>query len=167
MKIRLLIATDAEAYWDLRQQALKQSPEAFLMTYNEEIQQDQPVEKYAEEIQNENRYTYGVFNNEELVGVGTLQVEKPLKIKHKANVLAMYVSVNNRGAGTGKKLLLHMIEKAKSLELEQLQLTVVSNNYAAKSLYSSMGFIRYGLEVKALKLNGEYWDEEHMVLFLK
>lgn len=166
MNIRLLTASDAESYWKVRVQALKQSPESFLMTSEEELQQDNPINKYAETLQDKNRYTYGVFIDEELIGVGTLQVEKPLKIKHKANVLAMYVSQKHRGLRIGKTLMLHLIENAKSLELEQLHLTVVSNNNTAKNLYSSLGFCRYGLEKKALKLNEQYWDEEHMVLYL-
>ncbi|MEK4231259.1 GNAT family N-acetyltransferase [Solibacillus sp. FSL H8-0538] len=166
MNIRLLTASDAESYWELRVQALKQSPEAFLMTYEEELHQENPINKYAQTLQSESRYTYGVFNGEELIGVGTLQVEKPLKIRHKANILAMYVSQNHRGSSIGKTLMRHLIEKAKSLELEQLHLTVVSNNHTAEKLYSSLGFCRYGLEEKALKLNEQYWDEEHMVLFL-
>lgn len=166
MNIRLLTASDAESYWELRVQALKQSPESFLITYEEELKQDNPIEKYSETLQNENRYTYGVFIDEELVGVGTLQVEKPLKIRHKANILAIYVSQKHRGLRIGKTLMQHIIENAKLLGLEQLHLTVVSNNNTAKKLYSSLGFCRYGLEEKALKLNDQYWDEEHMVLYL-
>ncbi|WP_248278574.1 hypothetical protein [Bacillus sp. DNRA2] len=63
MYIRLLTASDAELYWNLRLQALKQSPESFLITYDEELQQENPINKYAETLQNENRYTYGVFKD--------------------------------------------------------------------------------------------------------
>ncbi|WP_248278573.1 GNAT family N-acetyltransferase [Bacillus sp. DNRA2] len=101
-----------------------------------------------------------------LIGVGTLQVETFLKIKHKANILAMYVSPKHRGLRIGKSIMLNLIEKAKSLGIEQLQLTVVSNNQTAKNMNSSLGFSRYGLEEKALKFNEQYWDEEHMVLYL-
>ncbi|MED4717605.1 GNAT family N-acetyltransferase [Pseudobacillus badius] len=65
------------------------------------------------------------------------------------------------------QLLQQLIQQARSLDLEQLHLTVVSANRAAKALYASFGFRRYGLEEQALKWNGQYWDEEHMVLFLK
>ena len=78
----------------------------------------------------------------------------------------MFVSQKHRGLKIGKSLMLHLIDNAILLKLEQLHLTVVSNNIAAKNLYTTLEFTRYGLEEKALKLNGKYWDEEHMVLFL-
>jgi hypothetical protein len=37
---------------------------------------------------------------------------------------------------------------------------------AAVSLYRSRGFERYGLERDALCIDGEYFDEEHLVLFV-
>lgn len=166
MDIRQLSAADAETYWALRVQSLKQSPESFLMTIEEELVLEEPVQKYAETLQIPNRYTYGAFVNDDLVGVVTLQLETPLKIRHKANILAMFVSQKYRGLKIGRSLMLHLIEQAKSLKLEQLHLTVVSNNMAAKKLYNSLHFKRYGLEEKALKSEGTYWDQEHMVLFL-
>lgn len=166
MNIRKLSVADAESYWALRLQSLKQSPESFLMTYEEELQIENPVQIYSEKIKSNNRYTYGAFVNDELIGVVTLQLETPLKIRHKANILAMFVSQKHRGLKIGRLLMQHLIENAKLLELEQLHLTVVSTNIAAKNLYTSLGFSRYGLEEKALKLSGQYWDEEHMVLFL-
>lgn len=36
------------------------------MTYDEEKQQDKRINKYAEELESDNRYTYGVFIDEEL-----------------------------------------------------------------------------------------------------
>lgn len=166
MHIRQLSVADAEAYWALRLESLKQSPESFLMTIEEELKLENPIQKYAEAMQIINRFTYGAFVNDELVGVVTLQLETPSKIRHKANILAMFVSQKHRGLKIGKSLMLHLIDNAILLKLEQLHLTVVSNNIAAKNLYTTLGFTRYGLEEKALKLNGKYWDEEHMVLFL-
>ncbi|MED0667973.1 GNAT family N-acetyltransferase [Bacillus badius] len=167
MEIRLLTAADAERYRNLRLQALQHSPEAFLMTYEEEASQTDSLQQYREKLQRESSYTYGIFKGAELVGIGTLQAEKPLKVRHKGNVFAMYVAQGERGGGIGKRLLQQLIQQARSLDLEQLHLTVVSANRAAKALYASFGFRRYGLEEQALKWNGQYWDEEHMVLFLK
>jgi RimJ/RimL family protein N-acetyltransferase len=45
-------------------------------------------------------------------------------------------------------------------------LSVVTTNEKAIALYKSLGFITYGMEPKALKLQGQYWDEELMVLAL-
>ncbi len=78
----------------------------------------------------------------------------------------MYVDHQSRGKGLAKGLIRALIEKARELKIEQISLGVVSDNEAAKKLYQSMDFTTYGIEKKALKMNGIYRDEEHMVLFL-
>jgi RimJ/RimL family protein N-acetyltransferase len=51
--------------------------------------------------------------------------------------------------------------------VEQVCLTVVASNVAARRLYSAAGFEEYGLERRALKVGDEYYDEVLMVLPLK
>nr|WP_283942835.1 GNAT family N-acetyltransferase [Paenibacillus konkukensis] len=73
-----------------------------------------------------------------------------------------------RGRGLGKTLLIALIERAtKECEgLEQIHLTVVSNNKSAKRLYVSLGFEVYGVEPYALKSDEQYFDEDLMILRL-
>lgn len=40
----------------------------------------------------------------------------------------------------------------------------MSDNIFAKKLYNSLGFEVYGVERNALKYNGQYFDEDLMVL---
>ncbi|MGE7186856.1 GNAT family N-acetyltransferase [Peribacillus sp. NPDC006672] len=59
------------------------------------------------------------------------------------------------------------INKAKEIDdVEKINLTVVTSNQKAKNLYTNLGFKVFGFEEKALKVNGVYYDEEHMVLCL-
>ncbi|WP_053251746.1 GNAT family N-acetyltransferase [Ensifer adhaerens] len=51
-----------------------------------------------------------------------------------------------------------VIDEARG-KVEQLQLTVVSSNAAAIQLYSKLGFVGYGLEKRALRVDGQYFDE--------
>lgn len=89
------------------------------------------------------------------------------KIQHKAHVYAVYVDSVARKHGLGRALMLELIARAKAAPgLEQLMLTVTSSNLPAKRLYESLGFVRYGTEPKAMKLDGEYLDEDLMVLLL-
>jgi len=88
-----------------------------------------------------------------------------LKTAHKGNIYGMYVSHANRGRGIGKLLLQDLLARARNLDgLEQVHLTVVSTNAAAKNLYRSVGFETYGVERKALKSSGQYFDEDWMSL---
>ncbi|MEH7254819.1 GNAT family N-acetyltransferase [Neobacillus niacini] len=168
MKIKLLLPSDAESYWALRLEALKQNPEAFLTSYEDAIKRENPISQVAQNFTEEGNYTFGAFEGDELIGVVTLLQEKAEKIQHRANIYAMYVTPRKQGLGVGKALLTEAINKAKSIEMiEKINLSVVATNEAAKKLYTSLGFKVYGLEEKAMKLNGVYLDDEHRVLHIK
>lgn len=168
MEIKLLTPIDASAYWELRLEALQQSPEAFATSYEEAKQRTNPIEQVEKNLQTEGNYTFGAFQQDKLVGMVTLSQESYLKMKHRANIFAMYVSPQARGLGAGKALLIEAIDKAKSIEeIEKINLSVVSTNETAKNLYSQLGFKVFGLEEKALKVADTYHDEDHMVLSLK
>ena len=77
----------------------------------------------------------------------------------------MYVTPEARGSGLATTLVETLLEHA-SKEVEQVQLTVVTSNPRARRFYERMGFVEYGVEEKALKYKGEYYDEVLMVKFL-
>ncbi|BCB04040.1 GNAT family N-acetyltransferase [Bacillus sp. KH172YL63] len=167
MNIRLLTPSDAKQYWNLRLEALKQNPEAFATSYEEAIQRENPIDRVAQNLSIEGNFTFGAFKDEELVGVVTLLQETPAKLSHRANVVAMYVTPDTRGNGIGEKLLTKAIEQAKSITvLKKINLTVVTTNERAKKLYEKLGFKVFGTEIKALKINDTFYDEDYMVLFL-
>ncbi|QED46733.1 GNAT family N-acetyltransferase [Cytobacillus dafuensis] len=164
MNIRLLAPNDSDAYRNIRLMALQKHPEAFASSYEEETAYSKDV--YKNRFQTENSFTFGAFENEELLGTVTLLKETKLKLKHRANIVAMYVSPEKRRMGIGKALIANALEKAKELgEVEQVYLSVEATNEPAKKLYESFGFEVYAEEKRALKIGNTYYDEEHMVLF--
>jgi ribosomal protein S18 acetylase RimI-like enzyme len=168
MGIRQLTATDALKYWELRLEALKQAPEAFLTSYEDAIKRENPIAQVVSNLTTEGNYTFGAFDGDDLIGVVTLLQEKAEKIQHRANIFAMYVTPQKQGLGVGEALLTEAINKAKSINaIEKINLSVVASNEPAKKLYTKLGFKVYGLEEKAMKLNGVYLDDEHRVLHLK
>ncbi|WP_432355823.1 GNAT family N-acetyltransferase [Sporosarcina sp. A2] len=165
MMIRQLHEQDAKNYRNLRLEALRVSPEAFGSTLEEE--KDFPVEKYITRIQIKDSYTYGVFEQHELIGIITLVKEKLMKLSHRANIVAMYVCPEKRDLGIGRDLVNAAIHKARELEgIEQIHLTVVTSNQPARNLYLRLGFEVVGTEKQALKLDDTYYDEDLMVLYL-
>ena len=163
MEIRTLHLNDALSIRKLRLEALLDSPEAFGSSYEEE--REYPLKKFKDRL--ESGCTLGAFLHEELVGMITVIQETRNKTKHKANIFGMYVSPVQRGQGIGKNLMIEAIKQAKTLKgIEQIHLTVVTSNDAAKHLYLSLGFEIYGREKHALKIGDSYLDEEHMYLFL-
>ena len=165
MDIRKLGPQDAETYFNIRLEALFNNPEAFGSSYEEEKKQS--ADKYKERFQDTASYTFGAFGDSKLVGVITLMTETRMKLRHRTTIFAMYVTPEMRGKGVAKSLMNEAINKAMTLEgIEQIYLTVVSSNVAAKKLYTSLGFEVYGTEKRALKIDQTYLDEDLMVLFL-
>ncbi|MFE7065103.1 GNAT family N-acetyltransferase [Sutcliffiella sp. NPDC057660] len=165
MEIRKLQSSDAEKYFDLRLEALQTNPEAFASSYEEESKNTPEI--YQNRLEGDFSYTFGAFEQEELIGVASLVLEQKNKIKHRANIYGVYVTPEKRGLGVARKIMEASIKKARQLEgVEQIHLTVTASNEPAKKLYQSLGFKTYGIEKKALKLEHTYFDEELMVLFI-
>lgn len=90
------------------------------------------------------------------------------KQRHKGVIWGIYVAPETRGMGVGRMLLREAVKLANEMDgLEQIKLGVVTSNAKARSLYASMGFENYGLEKNSLYVNGEYYDEEFMALWLE
>lgn len=167
MEMTLLNESHAEDYWKLRLEMLKQSPSSFGSSYEEAVNRQNPIETTKERLTTQGISTFGYYTGEKLVGTVTMVREEAMKMNHKASIYAMYVSPLHRGQGLARRLIEAAIEHAKETEgIEQLLLTVVTTNEIARGLYLSCGFKPYGTEKRALKYNGEYHDEELMVLFL-
>lgn len=167
MEVRILKPSDALLYQKVRLSALKNDPQAFGSTYEREV--NFSLETVAARLEPSNdKFVLGAFHNDgSLVGIVTFMRENSLKTSHKGNIFGMYVAPEGRGNGLGKYLMKELIKRAKNCEgLEQIKLTVVSNNISAKQLYKSLGFELYGVERNALKFNGQYCDEDLMVLHI-
>ncbi len=77
----------------------------------------------------------------------------------------MYVRPQARGAGVGARLVEAVIEHARA-HVELIELTVISENAAARRLYRPFGFEEYGLEKRAAKYRGRYHDDVLMAKML-
>ena len=164
MLVRKLTEEDGEALWVLRLRALTDNPEAFATTYEETLVSGR--ERLLEGLRQEESFYVGAFEHG-LIGMVYFRREEGLKNRHKGRILSMYVQPESRGQGLGKVLLQEVTAQVKQLVgVEQLHLTVVTTNVAARSLYHSMGFEVYGTIQRALKMDEQYWDEVQMVLHL-
>jgi len=71
-----------------------------------------------------------------------------------------------RARGIGKKLLLTTLKKAKANGIERVELLVYKSNDVAKTMYEKIGFKIEGIRHKAMKIDGKYYDDCIMSLFL-
>lgn len=169
--IRILTGADAAAYQVLRLRGLRESPEAFGSTYEGEV--DTPLEQIAERLSrgsDRENVMFGAFNENggALVGLAGLGRGTSLKTRHRCGIWGMYVAPEGRGRGVGRALMSALIAHARTLQgVERLVLGVESGNEAARALYHALGFVTYGIEPQAYKLDGRYWDSELMTLDLR
>jgi ribosomal protein S18 acetylase RimI-like enzyme len=166
LNVRDVTVDDAEEFRALRLRALREEPEAFGSSWEEESQRS--LEQTIARLQASDTIALGGFDDAgKLVGMVRLWREDGIKTHHKANIISMYVAPEVRGLGLGRMLLDAAIARARATPgIEQLVLAVVTVNAPARSLYRAAGFEVYGVEPRALKLGERYLDEEYMMLIL-
>lgn len=102
----------------------------------------------------------------EVVCVGSIMTPLKERISHQAD-LAVSVKKKYWGLGIGTHLMQTMIDFAKKNgQTEILHLGVKAENLTALSLYKKMGFHEIGRHEKFFKINGKYYDEILMDLYL-
>lgn len=154
IQIRRLTPADAALYREIRLDGLRCNPEAFGSTFDAE--NAQPLSWFADRI--ERSEVFGAFDSSEIVGVASVLIAEGRKEAHKSFLRGMYVRPDARRAGVGRRLVETAIEFARQ-RVESIQLSVVRDNEPARQLYSSLGFLEYGIEINALKQDGRYYDE--------
>ena len=169
IELRELTADDVAIYWPLRLRALREDPEAFGSSYEDE--QARSLESVAAQFQTtigNGGVALGAFADGQHVGVVRLIRETALKERHIGHIYGMYVAPEVRGRHVGRLLMEAVIDRARSAPgLEQLHLSVVTSQASARALYRSLGFVSHGSMPHALKLpDGSYRDEDLMMLWL-
>jgi ribosomal protein S18 acetylase RimI-like enzyme len=164
MDIRRLGPDDAPAYRALRMRALWEFPEAFTSSWDED--EKQPIEVWEVRLAGEHSLFWGAFDAGQLCGMVGLERERRAKNRHKGAVVGMYVSQEYFGTGMGRALIDKLLAEARGMGLEMLVLTVTEGNTVATNFYEAAGFRSFGIEPKAIQLEGRYYGKNHMVLDL-
>lgn len=168
MEFRILTERDAEAFHHLYREALQTYPEAFYRTPEEGVGTVEEVAAFLRERGGPDDFVLGAFGGETLVGMVGFVRNTVVKTRHRGHIWGMYVRPDRQGRGIAYRLMEALINRAKTCSgLEQITLTVVSENRPAKALYAKWGFQKYGTYPRSLRGNGRALDEDYMVLFLK
>ena len=160
-EVRLLVLNDAAAFRALRLESLQEHPEAFGASY--ETEAEQPNEFFVERL--ENNTVFGGFRGSDILGIVGFYSQQAAKLRHKGVLWGMYVREAARGSGLASALLDAVVEHARG-NVELLQLTVVTSNKRACRFYERCGFVQYGVEPQALRVDGRYYEEALMMMRL-
>ena len=165
MEVRLLTADDAVIYSQLRLEMLERDPEAFSSSAEEHRELSLEEIKERLRFDPETRFVVGAFLDGELVGAAGFFRDRVLKQRHRGHVWGVYVTARARGKGIARTVMTTLLDRARTIDgVEQVVLSVTTSQKAARALYSSLGFQPFGHERRALKINGQYFDEEYLVL---
>lgn len=162
MLVRRLTPADATLYRSLRLRALREHPDAFTSSYEDD--REQPVEASAARLAG--HAFWGAYEASELVGMVGLERETRAKNRHKATVVGMYVAPQCAGQGVGRALLEALVAHARGQGIESLVLTVTDGNGHAQRLYERAGFRSFGVEPDAIRVDGQSFGKNHMHLAL-
>ena len=158
---RLEPGPDSGIFRDIRLEALKTAAESFGNDYATESAR--PLDWFTERLAGGD--VFGAFHGEELLGIAGFYVEPAIQRAHKGVLWGVFVRKKARSAGVARRLTETVLEYARG-KVEQVSLAVERGNIHARRLYTSLGFVEYGLEKNALKIGDRYFDDVLMAKML-
>ncbi len=159
---------DAEEFANCFNQIKKETK---FLTIGEE-DEDYTIEseiKFIQGFQNSttNVCLIALYNGKNVGNTSIISIGKHSRSKHRVS-FGICILKEFWGKGVAGKLMSEIINIAKDLGYEQIELGVVENNISAYNLYKSFGFKEQGIKEKALKYaDGTYANEIFMTKFLK
>lgn len=160
-EIRKLPQSKWKDYREIRLEGLKNDPEAFASSYEEELEFGEDVWK--------RRMPNVIFAlvNGITAGVITCIAGHREKVKHTSDIFGFYVRKEYRNRGIGSMLLEAAISNIREdPEVKKINLSVSSTQVAAISLYQKTGFVKVGEATDQFLVNGKFSNEVFMELML-
>lgn len=151
--IRQLNATDAPQYRNIRLEALRLEPHAFLSTFQSENEKPELFMERCLKTGNKLNLVFGAFAGEVLIGIAGF-------VKEQAEIIQLYVDKKYRGSGLGRKLLTTALNEAfgRFPDLDIIDISVLLTPNNAAKLYQSLGFEAYRLDETAVVKDGSSYD---------
>jgi RimJ/RimL family protein N-acetyltransferase len=164
--IRKLQPHEAAIYREIRLSCLKNTPQYFGSTYEEEILNPKFAFETFIENSSPDHLMFGAFDQERLIGITGFNRMARQRAMHRGEIVQVYVDVKYRGQNIGEKLIRRAVQYAFAMDgIEQVQLSVIANNQAAIKLYENLGFRTFGVQSRYFKVRDTYMDQQFMQLF--
>ncbi len=155
-------AGDAERYWRLRQMMLMDTPWAFASDPESDNARDSSsfISRLSEPY---NEILAIAADSGELVASAGVVRRPRKKIWHRADIWGVYVHPEHRRRGLGFAVVKAAVYEALGWpEVDSVCLSL-SERSDARGVYERVGFRQWGYEPDCLRLDGETYDEIHMV----
>ncbi len=168
--IRLLNLNDLDSFQEIRALSLKINPLSFGTAF-EERRDRKILERNWKAKKEDEHFIMGYFEeNEEgnsLVGfMGCIRLPK-IKMRHKVEIMGVFVHPDYRGRKIGEQLLQSCIGRIRGIEgVEKINLTVSLPSIGALKLYQKVGFVEFGREENSMIWEGQRITTIYMSLKL-
>ncbi len=164
--LRDAVVTDADAFRDLRLQALRDHPEAYSSDLSQFV--DSPTAYWQGRLADlgNSGTLILAFHDGAAVGICGIYREASPKVQHTATIYAVYVQPAWRGLKLTEAMIHVCLDWARGHGVNVVKLAVVCGNTPAIRVYTRLGFTVYGVEPKSTLVNGVYHDQLLMVLSL-
>lgn len=142
--VRPIASADWPAYREVRLKALKDSPQAFGGTWQQEArlhEQDWSARAIASESGQSGRGFFAI-NKDEVCGLVWCLISDSNPLV--ANIYALWTAPSVRGQGAGRALMEQCIAWANSKGVRHIGLSVTQDESPAMQLYKSQGFCTVG-----------------------
>jgi len=164
--IRKLQPHESPIYREVRLACLKNAPQFFGSTYEEEILNPKFFFESYIETNSPDHVMFGAFDSERLIGLAGFNRMARKRANHRGEIVQVYVEPGYRGQNLGERLLRYLLDYAFALDgIEQVQLSVIASNKTAISLYEKLGFKSFGVQPKYFKVGDSYMDQQFMQVF--
>ena len=164
--IRKLQPHESTVYREVRLACLKNVPQFFGSTYEEEILNPKFFFETCIETDSPDHVMFGAFDGEQLIGITGFNRMARKRASHRGELVQVYVESGYRGQNLGERLLRYALDYAfTQAGIEQVQLSVIASNQTAIRLYEKLGFKSFGVQPHYFKLEDGYLDQQFMQLF--
>jgi RimJ/RimL family protein N-acetyltransferase len=154
MEIRKIDQKEWQSWKEIRLEALKDAPDSFLSTYEEEVESKDQF--WIDQVKNNDVIIAFVENKP--VGCCVFSIDKRSRMNHIAVMWSMYVGPSIRGTGSGYKIVRFIQDYGRG-KVKQIHLDCNASNHNAADLYRKCGFRVYGTKPAYIRIGNRFHDD--------
>ena len=163
--IRNLTPKDYEEFCRIRLESLKTYVVAFssMPEFFINASKEMKLNLLEESASESSNFILGYFQDEKLLGLIGFRRETRESVSHKGSMWGFVVDFDNQSKGIGKDLIdayINQIRKDKNIKYIRLMVATVCER--AIKLFTSAGFIQYGLETESISDGKNFFDQIYM-----